>query len=83
MLRLMKAAILLALALALALAGCGTPAVIRAGPGAAGMAPPGPDLPPMPAIAQPTGQPRIALPVATPEGFTPPAAPRSGRAAMP
>jgi len=76
-----------ALLLCLMLAACGTPAVIRAGPGQADMAPPGwegaPELPPLPAIAELTGEPRIALPTPTLDGFTPPAAPRSGRAATP
>ena len=65
------------------LSACGTPAVLRAPPGRADMSPPQPGLPPIPAIAEPTGQPRIALPVATLDGFTPLAAPRSGRAATP
>ena len=62
---------------------CGTPAVLRVPPGQASMAPPGPDLPPIPAIAEQTGEPRISLPRTTVDGFTPPAAPRSGRASTP
>ena len=93
----------------LLLAACGTPVVLRGPPGQASMAPPMQE-PPIPAIAEATGAPRITLPVATPDGFTPPrtnadrsdalqargrtaspapegftqpAAPRSGRAATP
>lgn len=71
-----------ALILCLLLAACGTPAVLRAPPVQASMAPPSTE-PPLPALAEPTGEPRIALPIATPDGFTPPAAPRSGRAVTP
>ncbi len=71
------------LLLCLLLAACGVPAVLRAPPGQASMPAPGGDLPPLPAVSELTGGPRISLPVPTAEGFTPPAAPRSGRAAMP
>ncbi len=71
------------LLLLLALAGCGTPAVLQGPPGAASMPEPSGDVAPLPRIAEPTGQPRITLPVVNQEGFTPPAAPRSGRSATP
>ena len=74
---------ILILPICLALAACGTPAVLRVPPGQASMAPPGGELPPLPAIAELTGAPRIVLPTATLDGFTPPEAPRSGRAARP
>lgn len=72
-----------ALILCLVLAGCGTPAVLRGPVAQADMPAPGAGLPPLPSIAEPTGDPPITLPVATLDGFTPPAAPRSGRAATP
>ena len=54
----------------LLLAACGTPAVLRGPPGQASMAPPLQE-PPIPAIAETIGAPRITLPVATPDGSTP------------
>lgn len=78
---------LIVLLLLAPLAACGPPAVLRGPPGAATM--PAPALAaqgepaPLPALVELTGEPRITLPIATEEGFTPTAAPRSGRAARP
>lgn len=74
-----------ALALLLSLAACGTPTVLRGPIGAASMPAPesGANTAPLPAIVELTGEPRIVLPVATQEGFTPTAAPRSDRAVRP
>jgi hypothetical protein len=73
----------LALTLALLPAACGTPEVLRGPPGAASMPEPSGSEAPLPRIVTPTGEPRITLPVATEDGFTPIAAPRSDRAARP
>jgi hypothetical protein len=64
------------LGLLLTLAACGTPAVLRGPPDAASMETP--TTLPMPAIAEPTGEPPITL-----QPPTPPAAPQSDLAAMP
>lgn len=64
------------LGLLLMLAACGMPAVLRGPPDAASMETP--SILPMPAIAEPTGEPPITL-----QPPTPPAAPRSDPAAMP
>lgn len=64
------------LGLLLALAACGTPAVLRGPPDAASMETPA--TLPMPAIAEPTGEPPITL-----QPPTPPEGPRSDPAAMP
>ncbi len=72
-----------ALLLALLLGACGTPAVLRGPVGGASMPEPSGVDTPLPRIVEPTGEPRITLPVATQDGFTPPAAPRSDRAARP
>lgn len=76
------------------LAGCAEPAVLRAGSGGATMPEPASGTVPMPAFAEPTGGPLIALPPARPDGptavsplspapLTPTATPRSGPGGRP
>ncbi|WP_216839632.1 hypothetical protein [Falsiroseomonas tokyonensis] len=69
------------LSLLLLLAGCATPEVLRRPPDAASMEQR--ESLPIPAIAEPTGEPAITLPDPTPIAPTLPAGLRSDPAAMP